>query len=284
METAEKNKIEPGVLYLVATPLGNLADISARALKILGGVDFIAAEDTRVAAKLLGAFGMTKSMMPYHDHNSNSAGEVIIKRLRDGMSCALVTDAGMPAISDPGQHLVKKCAENGIKVTVSPGPCAAVTALALSGLDTRRFIFEGFLEGSDNEKREHLKELYAEKRTLIFYEAPHRMPQTLKLLADELGDRPIAICRELTKLNEEIERTSLRDAAEEYVSKECRGEYVIVVGGAPENAGAFWAEMSISEHVAYYTDVIKLDKMSAVKAVSKDRGLPKNQVYKELLN
>ena len=210
----EKNKIEKGTLYLVATPIGTLADISYRALKVLEGVDFVAAEDTRNSLKLLTYFGISKPLVSYFEHNKRERGPQIIKRLQDGESCALITDAGTPAISDPGEDLVRLCAENGVSVTSIPGACAAITALTLSGLDTRKFVFEGFISGSKSEVDAYLNSLKNEKRTMIFYEAPHRLCETLENFYNHFGDRKTALCREITKLNEEVKRIKLSDAVE----------------------------------------------------------------------
>lgn len=280
----EKNKIEPKTLYLVATPIGNLDDITLRALKVLRECDFIAAEDTRVTAKLLSAYEIKKPLLTYEEHTKRSAGEAILRRLQGGESCALVTDAGTPAISDPGEDLVRLCAENGVKVVSIPGACAAVNALALSALSTRRFAFEGFISGKDSEKKERLSSLASDDRTLIFYEAPHRLTETLALMKDAFGgERKISLCRELTKKNEEIIRTTLSGAIKLYESEAPRGEYVLVLDGRTESKDDFWRELSIPEHVNYYVEKMNLDKMSAIKAVAKDRGVPKNAVYKEML-
>lgn len=280
----EKNKVEPKTLYLVATPIGNLDDITLRALKVLRECDFIAAEDTRVTAKLLSAYEIKKPLMTYEEHTKRSAGEIILRRLQGGESCALVTDAGTPAISDPGEDLVRLCAENGVKVVSIPGACAAVNALALSALSTKRFAFEGFISGKDSEKKERLSSLAGDDRTLIFYEAPHRLTETLALMKDAFGgERKISLCRELTKKNEEIIRTTLSGAIKLYESEAPRGEYVLVLDGRTESKDDFWRELSIPEHVNYYVEKMNLDKMSAIKAVAKDRGVPKNAVYKEML-
>ncbi len=278
----EKNKVVGGTLYLVTTPIGNLADLSERAKKVLAGVDFIAAEDTRNSAKLLAIFGIKKSLVSYYEHNKRERGEIICNRIAAGESCALVTDAGMPGISDPGEDIVKLCAEKGIPVTAVPGPCAAVTALTLSGLFTARFAFEGFLSTNKSERARRLAEIKTDSRTLIFYEAPHKLKATLKDLHGAFGDRKISLCRELTKLNEEINRTTLSEAVKLYSDREPRGEYVLVVEGASETAiaeTAFWADMSLSEHVDYYIGEGK-SKMDAIKACAKDRGMVKNEVYK----
>ena len=277
----EKNAIVGGTLYLVATPIGNLADLSERAIKVLSEVDFIAAEDTRNSQKLLSVLGISKPMVSYFEHNKRERGEQIIERLQAGESCALVTDAGTPAVSDPGADLVVLCAERGVTVTSIPGCCAAITALTLSALPTGRFTFEGFLSTNKAERRAHLDSLKNEKRTMIFHEAPHKLRNTLSDLADAFGgSRRIALCRELTKLNEQVERTTLAGAMEIYTAKESRGEYVLVIEGAGETAetGAFWQDMSIQEHVRHYVDTGMSEK-DAIKAAAKDRGVHKNEVY-----
>ena len=220
-----------GILYLVATPIGNLGDFSPRAAETLAQADFIAAEDTRVSVKLLNHFDIKKPLVSYHEHNRAAAGQAILERLLSGETCALVTDAGTPAISDPGQELVALCAENGVTVQAIPGCCAAIAALAVSGLDTRRFTFEGFLPSGKKERRAALEELTGEARTMVFHEAPHRLRQTLADMVELLGDRPAALCRELTKLHEDTVRTTLAQAATFYRDNEPRGEYVLVVAG-----------------------------------------------------
>ncbi len=280
----EKNKVNGGTLYLVTTPIGNLADLSERAKKVLSGVDFVAAEDTRNSAKLLAIFGIKKPMVSYYEHNKRERGEEICARISAGESCALVTDAGMPGISDPGEDIVKLCAERGIPVTAVPGPCAAMTALTLSGLFTGRFAFEGFLSTNKSDRRERLTELKCDTRTLIFYEAPHKLKATLSDLYTAFGERKISLCRELTKLNEEIFRTTLSDAVALYREKEPRGEYVLIVEGASREqvlAEAFWSNMTLDEHVTYYVNEGK-SKMDAIKACAKDRGIAKNEVYREV--
>ena len=277
----EKNAIVGGTLYLVATPIGNLADLSERAIKVLSEVDFIAAEDTRNSQKLLSVLGISKPMVSYFEHNKRERGEQIIERLQAGESCALVTDAGTPAVSDPGADLVVLCAERGVTVTSIPGCCAAITALTLSALPTGRFTFEGFLSTNKAERRAHLDSLKGEKRTMILHEAPHKLRTTLSDLAEAFGgSRRISLCRELTKLNEQVERTTLAGAIEIYTAKEPRGEYVLVIEGASESAesGAFWQEMSIPAHVQYYVDTGMSEK-DAIKAAAKDRGVHKNEVY-----
>ena len=285
MSTEEKNRIVGGTLYLVATPIGNLADFSDRAKKTLTEVDFIAAEDTRNTAKLLSAFGISRPMVSYHDHNRRERGPVIVERLLGGESCALVTDAGTPAISDPGEDLVALCAKSGVTVTSVPGCCAGITALALSGLATARFCFEGFLPREKSAQRERLAELGSERRTMIFHEAPHRLRETLKSFAEAFGEeREIALCRELTKRNEEILRTTVGGAIAHYKGTEPRGEYVLVVGG---NTGEISTPISPllsltpEEHVAYYEREGR-SRMDAIKAAAKERGMPKNELYRLL--
>lgn len=283
-EGEEKNRIIGGTLYLVTTPIGNLSDLSERAKKVLAGVDFVAAEDTRNSSKLLSIFGIKKPMVSYYEHNKRERGEVICARLEAGESCALVTDAGMPGISDPGEDIVKLCAERGIRVTAVPGPCAAMTALTLSGLFTARFAFEGFLTTNRGERTRRLQSLKTDDRTLIFYEAPHKLKATLADLFEAFGDRKISLCRELTKLNEEIIRTRLSDAVRLYDEREPRGEYVLIVEGASEAESlseAFWQGMTVAEHVEHYISA-GLSKMDAVKACAKDRGVPKNEIYREV--
>ncbi len=283
-EGEEKNRIRGGTLYLVTTPIGNLSDLSERAKKVLAGVDFIAAEDTRNSAKLLALFGIKQPMVSYYEHNKRERGEIICARIEAGESCALVTDAGMPGISDPGEDIVKLCAERNIPVTAVPGPCAAMTALTLSGLFTAKFAFEGFLTTNKGERMKRLKTLKTDDRTLIFYEAPHKLRATLSDLFEIFGDRRISLCRELTKLNEEIIRTTLSDAVSLYSEHEPRGEYVLVVEGANELealSDAFWQGMSITEHVEHYISE-GMSKMDAVKLCAKDRSLPKNEVYREV--
>lgn len=277
----EKNKIMPATLYLVATPIGNLADLSERAKKVLAGVDFIAAEDTRNTGKFLSCFDIKAPLVSYYEHNKKERGEQIVARLKNNESCALVTDAGTPAISDPGEDLVRLCVQNGITVTSVPGCCAAVNALTLSALATRRFVFEGFLEGNSRSRINRLEELKNEKRTIIFYESPHALKETLSMMFEVLGDRSVALCREMTKLNEEIMRTSLSLAIEYYASHQPRGEYVLVVDGA-KNEEAFWSDMTVFEHVNHYIE-LGMEKMDAIKQTAKDRGVGKNAIYKEMI-
>ena len=277
----EKNRVEGGTLYLVSTPIGNLADISERAVKVLREADFIAAEDTRVTAKLLSHLSLNKPQISYHEHNKHACGETLISRLRNGESCALVTDAGTPGISDPGADMVRLCVEAQIPVTAIPGCCALIDALVLSGMDTRRFVFEGFLEPRGNARREYLESLRHQTRTIIFYESPHDLTSTLADLREVFGNRHITLCRELTKRNEEIQRTDLDGALREYASRPPRGEYVLVVeGGHAESE--FWAEMSAEEHVAFY-EGNGMRRMDAIKAAARDRGVAKNVIYRQLL-
>lgn len=280
----EKNPVLGGTLYLVGTPIGNLADISERAKKVLSEVDIIAAEDTRVAGKLLSCLGIRGELISYYEHNRAERGREIVSHLLAGKSCALVTDAGMPAVSDPGQDLVKLCAEENIPVTAVPGPCAAITAVALSGLDVDKFFFEGFLPRQSKEKRERLELIAMIPATVILYEAPHRIKTTLKELYTALGNRKCALCRELTKLNEEIIRTDLAAAAELYESAEPRGEYVIVIEGSDGKRLTASSEkeeltaLSPEEHVAHYENAGK-KRMDAIKAAAADRGMTKSELY-----
>lgn len=285
MEMSEKNKTQKSTLYLVGTPIGNLADLSDRAKKVLAEVDFIAAEDTRNTMKLCSALGIKKELVSYFEHNKKVSGERICARLLAGESCALVTDAGMPAISDPGEDIVKLCAGYGITVTVIPGPCAAVSALALSALSTSRFTFEGFLSATKSERKKQLSALVRETRTMIFYEAPHKLKTTLLDMAEAFGeDRKISLCRELTKINEEVIRTTLGDALHFFSEKEPRGEFVLIVDGAPENKASDGDNsellaLSPKEHIEHYIN-LGMKKMDAIKAAAKDRKISKSEMYK----
>ncbi len=272
-----------GSLILVGTPIGNLGDLSPRGLEALEQADFIAAEDTRVTLKLLNHFGLKKPLVSYYEHNRMESGEKIIRRLREGETCALVTDAGMPVISDPGETLVRDCAAAGIPVTAVPGPCAAVTALALSGLVSGRFTFEGFLSVTKKSRRAHLESLRQEKRTMIFYEAPHKLRATLADLKETFGsERRIALCREMTKLHEETMRTSLGEAADWYAQNEPRGEYVLVVEGAPETADAAPdLESAVMEALRLRGEGMPLK--AAVKEVSVRTGVGRNALYEACL-
>ena len=273
-----------GMLYLVPTPIGNLGDISQRCRETLEQADFIAAEDTRVTMKLLNYLGIKKSLVSYYEHNKAFKGNVILERIQAGETCALVSDAGSPAISDPGEELVKQCAEAGITVCAIPGPCAVITALSISGQSTGRFCFEGFLSTAKKSRREHLESLMKEQRTMIFYEAPHKLLATLGDMAQVFGsDRPISLCRELTKLHEEVVRTTWGEAIAQYTENAPRGEFVLVVAGAPEEA----KEEATAEDAAAYVARLMEEGMSrkdAIKQTAKDLNLPKNAVYDAALN
>ena len=285
MDMNEKNRVEGGVLYLVGTPIGNLADISERAKKVLSEVDFIAAEDTRNSAKLLLCLGIKGELISYHEHNKRAAGERLIARLLAGESCALITDAGMPAISDPGEDVVALAAEAGVRVSVVPGPCAAVSALAMSGLPTGRFAFEGFLPVKGKERRGRIEMLAREERTAILYEAPHKLVTTLTDLCDALGgERRISLCRELTKLNEEVLRFTLAEAVKYYGEREPRGEYVLILEGVEATAAEEdFSALSPEDHVKRYTDA-GMSRKDAIKAAAKDRGMAKSDFYKLVAN
>lgn len=273
-----------GTLYLVATPIGNLGDISARALEVLGSVDLIAAEDTRRTVQLLNHFGISKPLTSYHEHNKREKGQYIISLLKQGKNVAQVSDAGTPAISDPGEDLVGLCIENDITVTSVPGPVAGVNALILSGLNTRRFAFEGFLSVNKRHRHEHLSSVKNDTHTLIFYEAPHKLRTTLEDMKEAFGGgRRIALVRELTKLHEEVIRTDIDGAIEKYKEVSPRGEYVLVVEGAKEDAGEEekpWAGLSASEHVEKYISE-GMSSKEAIKRTAVDRGVPKREIYNE---
>ena len=275
-------EVEKGTLYVVPTPIGNLGDMTERALTVLKNVDFVAAEDTRVSGKLLNLYGIEANFVSYHEHNKASQGEKIVERLKNGESGAIVTDAGTPAVSDPGEDLVAKCRENGVNVVPLPGACAFVTALAGSGFPSRRFCFEGFLPTDKKERSEILDGYKNEKKTVVFYEAPHRVAETAKILLDSLGNRRVCAARELTKLNEEFFTGSLSELCELFEKKEPRGEYVLIVEGAKDTGTAFFAEMTVREHVAFYESQ-GLSRMDAIKACARDRGVPKNTIYKQLI-
>lgn len=271
-----------GILYLVATPIGNLGDLSPRAAQVLAEADFIAAEDTRVSMKLLNHLELRKSMVSYHQHNRASAGPAILDRLLAGESCALVTDAGTPAISDPGEDLVRLCGENGVTVQAIPGCCALICALAVSGLATGRFVFEGFLPVNRGERRERLAALHGEERTILFYEAPHRLRATLDDLLDTFGDRPAALCRELTKLHEETQRLTLAQAVALYREREPRGEYVIVLSGAERTEGAAVPlEEGAAQVLALRREGARMK--DAVRQVAAATGLGRNELYQAAL-
>lgn len=277
-----------GILYLCPTPIGNLKDISERVLETLREADLIAAEDTRNSMKLMNAFDIHVPMTSYHEYNKTEKAYTLIDKLKEGTNIALISDAGTPGISDPGEVLVKMCHEEGIKVTSLPGPCACITALTLSGLSTRRFAFEGFLPSDKKERKEVLEDLKREYRTFIVYEAPHHLKNTLAELKDALGDtRKIAICRELTKKFEEVLHFDLSSAAEYYEKNDPKGEYVLVIEGLnrseeKEKIQKNWQEISIEEHMKIYLDA-GLDKKEAMKAVAKDRGVSKSEIYNSLL-
>ena len=271
-----------GTLYLVATPIGNLGDFSPRGVETLQTADFIAAEDTRVSVKLLNHFGIKKPLVSYHEHNRAAAGQAILARLLAGESCALVTDAGTPAISDPGEDLVRLCGENGVTVEAIPGCCAAICALAVSGLPTGRFTFEGFLSANKKERRTALLKLKCEERTMVFHEAPHKLRATLADMAEILGDRPAALCRELTKLHEETLRTTLLQAAELYREKEPRGEYVLVVAGSqPAEEPAVSLEEGVRRVQRLREAGMKMKE--AIRTVSAQTELNKNDLYEAVL-
>lgn len=274
-----------GTLYLCATPIGNLGDISARFIKTFETVDLIAAEDTRQSIKLLNHLGLTKPLTSYHEHNKREKGEYIISLLKEGQNVALVSDAGTPAISDPGEDLVKLCIENDINVTSIPGPVAGINALILSGLPTKRFSFEGFLSVNKKSRREHLEEIKNDSHTLIFYEAPHKLKNTLSDLYSALGDRKIAIVRELTKIHEEVIRTSLSDAQILYEEKSPRGEYVLVVEGASKKSEdteeKWWETLSVTDHVNHYIEKDGISSKEAIKKAAEDRGQQKRDIYNE---
>ena len=269
----------PGMLYLVPTPIGNLGDISTRCRETLEAADFIAAEDTRVSLKLLNHLGIKKSLVSYYEHNKAFKGDKIVERILAGETCALVSDAGSPAISDPGEDLVKQCAAAGITVCAIPGPCAAITALSISGQATGRFCFEGFLSTSKKSRREHLESLQAEQRTMIFYEAPHKLLSTLEDLRDAFGeDRGISLCRELTKLHEEVVRTTLGEAVTKYTENPPKGEFVLIVAGAQPVQKEVPTETDAAARVAQLMEE-GLSRKDAVKQTAKELGLPKNVVY-----
>ena len=268
-----------GMLYLVPTPIGNLSDISPRCRQTLAEADFIAAEDTRVSLKLLNHLELKKSLVSYHEHNKAESGEKILARLLAGETCALVTDAGSPAISDPGEDLVRLCAEHGVTVCAIPGPCALVTALSISGLPTGRFTFEGFLSVNKKSRQEHLTGLKDETRTMIFYEAPHKLLATLQDLSAAFGaERRISLCRELTKLHEEVVRTTLGEALIKYTETPPKGEFVLIVAGAPETVKESASEGDAAARVAQLI-AQGLSRKDAVRQTAAELGLPKNVVY-----
>ena len=282
------NNDRQGILYLCATPIGNLNDISQRVLETLNEVDIIAAEDTRNSIKLLNRFGIKTPMTSYHEYNRYDKAADLIDKLREGKDIALTTDAGTPGISDPGEVLVSMCYDAGIRVTSLPGACALITALTMSGLKTRRFCFEAFLPADKKERREILAELQNDTRTIIIYEAPHHLKKTLKELREALGNRNIALCRELTKQFEEVRRMRLDEAVAFYEENEPRGEYVLVIEGRNrqdirEEEKREWLDMPIEEHMKVYEDE-GLDRKECMKRVAKDRGMSKREVYNLLVS
>lgn len=270
-----------GKLYVVGTPIGNLGDFSPRAVSTLDAVDYIAAEDTRVTVKLLNHFGIKTPLISYHEHNKKATGEKIVEKLLAGSTFALVTDAGMPAISDPGEDLVDLCHKNGIPVESVPGPSAVVTALALSGLPTGRFCFEGFLSVAKTSRKKHLEQIKDEPRTMVFYEAPHKLLSTLKDMLAVLGDREIALVKELTKLHEQVHRTTLQEAVEYYTEHDPKGEYVLIVRPAPEEPPA---EISLEQGVLLAQGYMKsgMSASAAAKAAAAETGHKKGDIYKEI--
>ena len=271
-----------GKLYVVGTPIGNLSDFSPRAVETLASVDFIAAEDTRVTLKLLNHFEIKKPMVSYFEHNRRERGEIILERIKSGENCAIVTDAGMPAISDPGEDLVDLCLSNGITVESVPGPTAFATAMSMSGLPSGRFTFEGFLSVNKPSRREHLEEIVSERRTMVFYEAPHKLTATLKDLYKYLGDRRIALIKELTKIHETVERTTLSEACEKYSAQTPKGEFVIVIEGSTEPKQK---EVSLDEAVALAKGLVEngMAINDAAKEIAKKTKLKKGDIYKALL-
>ena len=277
-----------GTLYLCATPIGNLEDITFRVLRTLKEVDIIAAEDTRNSIKLLNHFDIKTPMTSYHEYNKVEKARTLVDKMLKGASVAVITDAGTPGISDPGEELVRQCHEAGIRVTSLPGPAACVTALTMSGLPTRRFCFEAFLPYDKKERKEVLSELASETRTIIIYEAPHRLKSTLEELSDVLGaDRKLSVCKELTKRYENVFLTTFEEACAYYDNNEPKGEYVLVIQGKSreiikQEEVKTWEAMTIEEHMKVYTDT-GMDKKKAMKAVAKDRGVSKRDIYNELL-
>ena len=276
-----------GMLYLCATPIGNLEDITLRVLETLKDVDLIAAEDTRHSRILMERFDIHTPLTSYHEHNKFEKAEILVAKMQEGLRVALVTDAGTPAISDPGEELVHQCYAAGIPVTSLPGPSAVITALTLSGMSTRRFCFEAFLPSDKKERRQVLEELQVETRTTVFYEAPHRLRKTLEELQDTLGDRRLTLCRELTKRFEEVMCTTIPKAVEYFLTQEPRGEYVLVLEGRSqkelaEEKAQVWEEMTLTAHLAYYQGQ-GLDKKEAMKRMAKDRNCSRRDIYRMLL-
>lgn len=268
-----------GILYICPTPIGNLEDITLRTIKVLNKVDLIAAEDTRHTLKLLNHYNIKKPLISYHEHNKITAGEKILEEIKKGKNIALVTDAGMPGISDPGEDIIKRCIEENIELVALPGPTAFVLALVLSGLSTESFVFEGFLPSKGKERKDRLNKLKSETRTIILYEAPHRIISLLKDLLEALGNRKIAISRELTKIHEETFRGTIQEAIEKFESQKPKGEFVLVVEGTDVEEQSF-DHISIKEHIKMYMDE-GLSKKESIKKVAKERNIPKSQVYRE---
>ena len=271
-----------GILYVTGTPIGNLSDLSPRAAQTLENVDFIAAEDTRVTLKLLNHLGIKKPMVSYFEHNKRERGEIICQRIEQGESCAIVTDAGMPCISDPGEDLIRLCAERGIQTVVIPGPSAVIAALAVSGLETGRFCFEGFLSVNKKSRGEHLQSLQNEKRTMIFYEAPHKLPATLRDLFAAFGDRKLSLVREITKVHEEVLRTTTAYAAEHYADGSIKGEIVLVLEGKKqdEQEDSYTMEQAVTLAQELIADGVRIT--DAAKQAAAITGYKKNEIYKEL--
>lgn len=276
-----------GTLTLCATPIGNLEDMTFRAVRILNEADLIAAEDTRNSIKLLNHFEIKTPMTSYHEYNKIEKGHKLVNLMLEGKQIALITDAGTPGISDPGEELVRMCQEAGIPVTAVPGAAACITGLTISGLPTRRFAFEAFLPADKKERRQVLDELKDETRTIVLYEAPHRLLKTLRLLLEELGNRQMAVCRELTKKHETVCSASIKEIISYYEEKEPKGECVLVIAGRSrqelkEESIALWKEMSVEQHMEYY-EKQGIDRKEAMKRVAKDRGTGKREIYQELL-
>ena len=273
----------PGTLYIVGTPIGNLGDLSPRAEETLRQVDFIAAEDTRVTVKILNHFDIRTKLISYHEHNRQEKGPSIVERLLNGESCALVTDAGMPAISDPGQDLVRLCHESGVPVVTVPGPSAVITALALSGLEAGRFTFEGFLSVNKPSRKKHLEEIKDERRTMVFYEAPHKLAATLRDLHETLGDRRVAIVKELTKIHESVERTTLAAADGKYDGVKLKGEFVIIIEAKTEDE--LRAEAPQTDPVALARRYVEegLSVNEAAKQAARETGAKKSDIYRALV-
>lgn len=273
-----------GKLYVVGTPIGNLSDLSPRAIDVLGSVDFIAAEDTRVTLKLLNKFGIKTPLESYHEHNKSIRGGEILQKIMSGADCALVTDAGMPAISDPGEDLVRLCREAGVEVESVPGPTAFATAMAISGMPSSRFTFEGFLSVNKKSRFEHLNSIKNERRTMIFYEAPHKLKATLNDLYNALGEREIALCRELTKVHEEVVRTTLSGAIAKYETDKPQGEFVLIISGAKDadSPTSYTADDALAAAQSYMAQ--GMSASNAAKAAALDTGLKKGDIYKMLIN